>query len=300
MTGAHPLTSAPWRTRIEQAVSEHLGRPWILADFDDLVDKASHPCGVLSDGAFAVFAKLTTGENAPDQLAMELAGLQLVREKCGVATPAPVAVLPGEREAVIVLEAAREIPKGPQQWREIGRVLARMHSIHASLPGLAHHNYLGPLYQDNRPMADWPTFYTERRLWPRLIQAINRGVLTLGQVRQIERVIARLPELCGPPVTPVLLHGDAQRNNFVSTVDGALVIDTAVHYGHPELDLAYLGYWQEVPEDVFDGYREILPIDPGFATRRELWRLSVWLVVEAFDGSPTYVPRLMEMVAPYC
>jgi len=56
-----------------------------------------------------------------------------------------------------------------------------------------------------------------------------------------------------------------------------MVIDPAVYYGNPEIDLAYVDYFEPMPDDVFAGYREEMPIDPGFPERRELWRVSAYL-----------------------
>lgn len=33
-----------------------------------------------------------------------------------------------------------------------------------------------------------------------------------------------------------------------------------------------------------DAYREIVPVDAGFASRKELWRLAAYLAVIAVDG----------------
>jgi len=54
----------------------------------------------------------------------------------------------------------------------------------------------------------------------------------------VEEVAARLPALCGPDPVPTLLDGDAQQNNFVRTADGAMAIDIAPYFGHPEADFA--------------------------------------------------------------
>jgi fructosamine-3-kinase len=104
-------------------------------------------------------------------------------------------------------------------------------------------------------------------------------------IRKIEKLIMGLPDLHLPEVQPSLLHGDAQQNNFISTEQGAMVIDPAVYYGNLEMDLAYMDYFQPVPGDVFDGYREIMPIDPGFEERRDLWRLPGYLAVLTVEGS---------------
>ncbi len=71
-----------------------------------------------------------------------------------------------------------------------------------------------------------------------------------------------------------------------------------MHYGHPEADLALLDAFQPVPEDVFDGYREILPIDPDFLDRRELLRIPLYLAAVALEGE-MFLPRLTEAIEGY-
>ncbi len=94
------------------------------------------------------------------------------------------------------------------------------------------------------------------------------------------------------------LHGDAQQNNFVSTREGALVIDPAVYYGNPEMDLAYVDYFQPVPDDVFIGYQEILPIDPGFDARRDLWRIPAYLAAVQVEGTG-HLQKLTRAIRKY-
>lgn len=147
-------------------------------------------------------------------------------------------------------------------------------------------------------MDTWSSFYAERRLFPRFMGAINAGKLPSDAIHQIERLITRLPQLCGPEVVPTLLHGDAQQNNFISTEKGAGVIDPAVYYGNPEMDLAYVDYFHPVPEDVFLGYQEIIPIDSEFPDRRDLWRIYGYLACVEVEGS-NYLPQLMNAVQKY-
>src|SRR5262249_4414505 len=163
--------------------------------------------------------------------------------------------------------------------------------------GLASHSYWGDLYQDNRSIADWPTFYRQRRLEPRLTMAIDSGHVPNSVIRQVERIIDRLPDLCGPEVAPSLLHGDAHQNNFISTAEGAVMIDPAVHYGHPELDLAYVDLFSPVPGELFAGYREVGIIDPGFAERRDLWLVSGLLALTARE--PVFIAKLSTAVRRY-
>ncbi len=65
-----------------------------------------------------------------------------------------------------------------------------------------------------------------------------------------------------------------------------MVTDVAPYFGHPEIDLALVDYFQPVPRDVFDTYRDIAPIDVDFAQRRDLWRMFVDLACITVEAAP--------------
>jgi protein-ribulosamine 3-kinase len=283
---------------IEQGVSQHLGRPWQVRAATDMADYASHPSAILSDGAYAVFAKLDDAKGGAERLEIERAGLRLLAAQGGALTPAVVGIVSAAAGSILVLEAVHSVERTPQHWRDIGRALARLHRHKAQQFGLDAHTYFGPIRQDNTREGDWCTFYAERRLRPALRMAVDARKLTPEIVRQVEQVIARLPELGGPPVVPSLLHGDAQQNNFISTAMGTFMVDPAVYYGHPEMDMAYVDFFEPVPDHLFDGYRAELPIDPGFWDRRELWRLWVYLALVALDV-PEYPDKLQQVIRNY-
>ena len=259
---------------------------------------ASHPCAILSDGSYAVFAKLNEAPNGLDQFEVELAGLRFLSEKAGVLTPLLIGNLQVEGGVIMVLEAVRAVERNARQWRQIGQALAQIHRIKGDRYGFEMQGYFGPLYQDNRAMDDWLAFFTERRLWPRFMGAIESGNLPTTAIRQIEKLISRLPALDIPRVDPVLLHGDAQHNNFISTEKGAVVVDPAIYYGNPEVDLAYVDYFQPVPEDLFMGYRDVLPIEPGFNQRRALWCVPTDLAMVTVEGA-IHLDKLTRAVQNY-
>jgi fructosamine-3-kinase len=279
-------------------VSKYYGRNWTVREFRDLGEFASHPAAILSDGTVSVFVKLSEAANALDQFEVELFGLRFLSERSGVLTPAPIGILSVEKSAILVLEAVESVDRTPRQWREIGHALARIHQVKGDHCGFDKQGYFGPLYQDNRPMTGWLAFYAERRLWPRLVGAIDSGNLPRETIRKVEKLISRLPTLPVPETAPTLLHGDAQQNNFISTIKGAAAIDPAVYFGNPEMDLAYIDFFQPVPNDVFLGYKEVLPIDPEFHERRELWRISAYLAIVQVEGAG-YLTKLEEAVNKY-
>lgn len=301
----HPLERAAVVAEVERAASAHLGRAWAATGFTDLDDRASHPAGVFHGQPFSVFAKL---DREAAQFTAELRGLELLRTLAPVATPRPVAtgVVAVGGGVLLLLEAVTEVPATPDQWRSAGHSLAALHQVHAEEFGLAEFDgYFGPLRQDNRPVASnrWADFYAERRLLPCLRTAVDSGHLPPELAAGVSRVAARLPGLCGPEPRPALLHGDAQRNNILTTPTGPVLIDASPYFGHPELDLALLDYFEPVPEAVLDAYREVAPIDAGFAERRELWRLYGYLAVIAVSGltafARPYPARIADAVARY-
>ena len=292
------LASNPLRAPVEQIVSEHIERQWTVKNARDMTEFACHPSAILSDGSYSVFAKFSDAANGFEQFEIELAGLWLLSERSGILTPTPIGIIPVTGGSILVLETVQVVDRAPRHWRQIGQTLARIHKIKWDRFGLETHGYFGPLYQDNAPMSDWPAFYAERRLWPGLRLAIDSGNMPPVLIRQVEKLISRLPELCGPEIVPSLLHGDAQQNNFISTEMGTVVIDPAVYYGNPEMDLASIDYFQTVPDDVFAGYQDELPIDPGFWERRDLWRIWGYLACVTVEG-PSYLDKLTEAVQKY-
>lgn len=292
------LLNPDLREPLEESVSAYLNQPWYARHARDMSEFACHSCAILSDETFSVFAKFSEEPDAARQFEIEQASLEYLSKHAEILIPTPIGVFPLENGTLFVMEALNAIERDRPQWRQIGKALAQIHRVKSDHCGFHMHNYFGPLEQDNTPVKDWATFYGEYRLRPRLRLAVNSGHLPSSLAAQVETVINRLPELCGHEVTPTLLHGDAQQNNFVSTADGAYVIDPAIQYGNPELDLAFVDYFQPVPEDVFDAYQEEMPIDPGFAERRSLWRISGYLAGIAVEG-PYYLGMLTTAVQQY-
>ena len=292
------LTNDLLRIPLERFISNQLKHQWSVKISRDMADFACHPAAILSDGTFSVFAKFSQATNGAEQFEIEIASLRLLAKKSGVLIPAPVGIIPAGNGTILILEAVQSVERTPHHWRQIGQALARINKVKSNKFGLETHGYFGPLFQDNTPMNDWSTFYAERRLIPGMKLAVDSGNLPSSLAKKLERIISRLPDLCGQQVIPSLLHGDAQQNNFISSDTGVFVVDPAVYFGNPEMDLAYIDYFQPVPNDVFEGYQEVLPIDSGFWERRHLWRIWGYLAAVTVEGAG-YFGKLTEAVQRY-
>jgi protein-ribulosamine 3-kinase len=290
--------SDPLRSAIQKAVSEYKGRAWRIRRGKDLRDLACHDCAIVSDGSTAVFFKYSEFADAELQFEIELSDLQTLSKRTGVLIPQPISIVKAEKGTLLIMEALEAIKRAPRQWRQIGATLARIHRVKGDSCGFETNGFCGPIYQDNMLTQDWMNFYRERRLLPRLRIAIDSGNIPSSVVSKVEMLITRLPELCGSEITPTLLHGDAQHNNFISTAKGTFIIDPAVYYGNPEMDLASIDSFQPVPDAVFEGYRDEMPIDSGFFERRNLWRVPLYLAAVAIEGS-IHLNRLTDALQRY-
>lgn len=310
----HPLLDPPIIAAIERAASAHRGRPWAADGFTDLNARAAHPAGIVHGVPFSVFAKLADGPGGHTQFAAELNGLDLISRLAAVRTPTPVVtgmVSTGARW-LLLTEALPEragAARTPEDYRAIGYSLAALHQVSADRFGLTDFDgCFGPIPQDNRPVASdhWADFYAERRLEPLLRLAVDSGNLPTGLGAAAGRLIGRLrndTDLAGQEPRPSLLHGDAQQNNFICTPGGAAVIDVTPYFGHPEIDLAQLDFFDPIPPALLDAYRQIRPIDAGFEERRELWRIFTYLAVIAVAGRPSigrqFTTHLAEALGRY-
>jgi len=291
------LTDA-FRLPIEQRVSAHIGREWRVTAMEDKEEFASHPAAVLCGETFSIFVKLEEGEPGRERLEKEIGGLRLLAEASGVRTPVIIGDIQVHDATLLLMEAVELVERESVHWRQIGHALAQIHGVAGERFGLETHCYWGALRQDNSPLDDWPTFFWARRCLPRLRAALDSGNLPSDFVREIERLEPRLAELCGPATSPALVHGDAQQNNILSTAEGPVVIDPSVYYGHPEIDLAYVDFFAPVADELFEGYREVRPIDPGFAERRALWLIPFWLGMVEVEG-PQHVSGLRAALGRY-
>jgi len=286
------------RTSIEQTISDFKGCAWRIKNEKDLSEFACHHCAIVSDDSFAVFFKYAEDDKAKQQFKIELSDLLTLSDKAGVLIPNPIGIVQSSNSTLLILEALEEIVPGPQHWRQMGAALARIHQVKSDSCGYETNGFCGPLFQDNTLTKSWTTFFRERRLLPRIKNAIDSENLPSSEVSKVETLITRLPELCDSEVKPSLLHGDPQRNNFINTAEGTYVIDPSVYYGNPEIDLATIDSWQPVPDDFFEGYREFMPIDSGFDKRRDLWRIPLYLAAVALEGE-MHLKRLSNALQKY-
>ena len=188
---------------------------------------------------------------------------------------APVPEVLGVDERVLVITHV----SGRPDWAGLGRALADLHRHTGDTFGWHVDNVIGPLHQDNTTSDDWPTFYAERRIRPHL----DLDALPSHLRGRLERALdGPLQQLLGHGATPSLVHGDLWSGNVV---DGAWLIDPAVHRADREFELAFMDLFGGFPAACWDAYESAWPLDAGWQERRPALQLYHLLVHVALFGS---------------
>jgi len=254
---------------------------------------------VLTDGQ-RCFLKFHPGAD-PEMFPAEAAGLTWLGEAAQLRVPEVVAVAdPSRGDAPFLLMELLESGARRQGFdQEVGTGLAALHRASPGGFGWDRDNFIGSLPQGNAARPSWPAFYREQRLLPQITRARSQGLLSDRLVSDLDRLLDRLDEVCGPAEPAARLHGDLWGGNLHVGPDGGPVhIDPAVYGGHREVDLAMMRLFGGFSERVFESYAEAWPLAPGWKERIDLYQLYPLLVhVNLFGGS--YVPGVTRAVEAY-
>lgn len=169
-----------------------------------------------------------------------------------------------------------------------GVELAKLHNTKAEHFGLPYHNYIGSLPQKNGKYEEWISFFVEKRINPQLKMAIDSGKLSQNILGHWKSLINKLDQLL-PPTKPSLIHGDLWGGNYLFDENGdAVLIDPAVYYGHPEMDLAFSKMFGGFSGSFYEGYESINSLPDGFSNRVPIYNMYPLLVhVNLFGGHYT-------------
>lgn len=179
-----------------------------------------------------------------------------------------------------------------------GTELAKLHNTKGDYFGLSYENYIGSLPQKNGQYEDWATFFIERRINPQLKMAIDSGKFSQSILSYWKRLSYQLADLL-PPTKPSLIHGDLWGGNYLFDENGsAVVIDPAVYYGHPEMDLAFSKMFGGFSGSFYEGYKSVHSLPAGFSERVPIYNMYPLLVhVNLFGGH--YTSQFEQFIRKY-
>lgn len=237
-----------------------------------------------------------------DSFAAEIDGLDALAA-AGMRVPQPIAHGTTQDAAFLVLEHLQLTDGNAHSQRALGHALARMHATHGPRYGWARDNFIGLTPQLNTASESWIAFWRDARLAPQLALAAANGygkrLQWLG-----DRLTETLPALLnGHTPAASLLHGDLWGGNAGALEDGTpVVFDPAVYYGDREADLAMADLFGGFTPDFHAAYRELAPLEPGYAARKVLYNLyHVLNHLNLFGGCYlAQAERMMERLLAEC
>ena len=253
----------------------------------------------LEDGQ-KVFLKVNSARNAAFFTA-EQAGLEALRKTNAIGVPKAITAGVSRDCSFLIMEYLEAGPRRPDYWERFGRQLAAMHKAETGewTPqgkyGFTQNNFIGAGRQNNHICGSWIDFFRECRLEQQFRWA-EAYFDSYGR-KAMQSLLDHLEDYLVEPEFPSLLHGDLWGGNFVTGPDGsAWLIDPAVYVGHAEADLAMTELFGGFAPAFYGAYKEMSPLLPGYADRRELYNLyhllnHLNLFGEAYYGSVMRIVR---------
>jgi fructosamine-3-kinase len=182
----------------------------------------------------------------------------------------------------------------------LGDVVADLHAVQGDRFGFERATAIGSLPQPNPAGDDWRAFFRDRRLLSMAQAAHEAGRLPAALRSRIDTLAGKLHVWLRNDAKPSLIHGDLWGGNILSRHTKIVaLIDPAIYFADPEIELAFMTLFSSVGKKFFARYNQRRPLRPGFfEERRDLYNLYPLLVhVRLFGGS--YVAQVERTLARY-
>lgn len=183
-----------------------------------------------------------------------------------------------EQKAFLLIEFISEGNANEFTQQNFGEKLAEQHQISQKSFGLEFNNFIGSLPQSNLGHCLWERFFWHERIKPQLEMAIEKGFMNIKILEQENKFLQLFKNVFNPH-PPALLHGDLWSGNYLIDESGnAVLIDPAVYYGHPMMDIGMTKLFGGFGKDFYDAYFQNSSISGDVKTQIELAQLYYLLV----------------------
>jgi fructosamine-3-kinase len=202
----------------------------------------------------------------------EIEGLKAIASTHTIHTPSPVTHGNFGGKSFLVLEYLELGYHGNEKL--LGEQLAALHRCTGKDFGFNQDNFIGTTLQPNGCKESWIDFWCEHRLGFQLKLAVVNGYG--GELQRLgERLIVALPAFFDSYMPQAsLLHGDLWGGNHTYLKDGTpTIFDPAAYYGDRECDLAMTELFGGYTGDFYAAYRDVYPLDEGYAVRKNIYNV---------------------------
>ena len=152
--------------------------------------------------------------------------------------------------------------------------LTQLHSNSSEKFGFYFDTQIGGMRQYNNFDRNWAVFFAEKRLNVIFETICKTNPMPKKINQNLENLIRSLNEKIPSNPKPSLLHGDLWEGNILFN-NGKFVglIDPGSFYGHNEMEIAYLRWFNLIGEDFIKKYSEFISIDKMYFSYEPIYQL---------------------------
>ena len=216
-----------------------------------------------------------THNQTSDMFRKEANGLKEIKKSESIRVPEVI----GFDDDFLLLEHIGSTEREENFFTSFAVLIAKMHKYTSDSYGFYEDNYVGSSVQKNIPQTSekrsWAEFYWNNRLMYQFKMMEQRGYVTAELKECFTFLEKTYPEIViDDDVFPSLIHGDLWSGNFITDNSGeACLIDPAVYYGSREVDLAMMKLFGGFPNEFFQTYNEVFPLNAGWEYRENIYKL---------------------------
>jgi fructosamine-3-kinase len=247
-----------------------------------------------------LFCKVNSATKFPHLFEKESHGLKLIAEQNVIKVPGVIDCFETEGKQVLLLQWVNERERTEAFWKRFGQELAALHSVTNGYFGLNENNYMGSVPQSNSATAKWTDFFIQQRLQPLVDRSLTEGLLSSRHEAEFERLYRKLSSFFGDDREPSLLHGDLWSGNFMCNENAEpVLIDTAVYFGHPSIDLGMTTLFGGFPSSFYEAYDHHSPFPTNYKEQWDICNLYPLLIHLVLFGRP-YLSQIEAILHRYC
>ena len=244
----------------------------------------------LEFGSQSFFCKINYASKFPQLFQKEMNGLRFIALLNRIQTPSVLDCFEHGGFQVLLLEWMGTGERTENFWKNFGEQLAALHGVSQELYGFHEDNYMGSVPQHNRQCRLWTEFFIQHRLQPMVDRC--GSLLEVKHRNWFESLYQKLPQIFSNEQKPALLHGDLWSGNFICNERSEpVLIDPAVYFGHPSVDLGMTTLFGGFSTSFYEAYHYHSPF-PG--NHKEQWQVANLypLLIHLFLFGKTYLRQI--------
>jgi protein-ribulosamine 3-kinase len=245
------------------------------------------------------FCKINSATKFPQLFEKESKGLKLLSTCRQIRVPDLIDCFEEGGKQVLILEWIREGERTENFWKQFGKSLAALHCIREDQFGLAFDNYMGSVPQNNQRSPNWVDFFIHQRLLPLVNHCVDSKLLSVKHRNNFEVLFRKLPSIFNGEEKPSLLHGDLWSGNFMCDENSKpVLIDPAVYFGHPSVDLGMTTLFGGFHPYFYEAYQYHHALPSNYQQQWQVSNLYPLLIHLHLFGQ-SYLPQINETLKQF-